>query len=837
MRVGAHWFCVLLGVVPAASGDDAVVTVAAPPTAGVNATYRGHRPPLAPEPLIRLPVGTVRPRGWLEEQLKRMATGMFGRLPEVSHWCRPDGSAWRSKDGSGANGWEELPYWLKGFTSLAHLLSERDAGGLAVMSNRWIEAILASQRNDGFFGPESNHAQPDLWPNMPVLWALRTHYEATGDARVLDLLQKYFRYEFELPRERLLHDSWQKVRGGDNLEIVHWLYDETGESWLLELARALHQCTADWSGGIASWHGVNFCQGFREPMQFSVQSGDPRLRAATLADYAEMMEKFGQVPGGMFGADENCRPGFGDPRQGAEACSMVEAMLSFEMLAGITGETAWADRCEEVAFNSLPAAVDPRMRALHYLTSPNCAACDEANHAPAVENDGCMFAFSPDERYRCCQHNVVMGWPYFAERAWTATRDGGLAALLWAPCEVNAKVGRAGGGGGDPGDDVGPVRVRVDTEYPLSDRIAVTVECATPRRFPLYLRIPGWCARAEVEGLKQAPPAGSWVKVERTWKGTTTVALRFPMELRVRRFAGNHDAAAVDRGPLTYSLALLPVWATVGSGEWATQTVTTEDAWNMALALDPKRPESSFELIESPRDLRIVHEEFPSYRRPAFEPKLLGMAVKQMVAARARRVPGWQLDHGLVGKLHDSPVQVEGEDEAVLLVPMGACYVRITAFPVLGDGPDAHEWNKPALSASASHEHDLLEALCDNVLPASSSDHAVPRFTWWDHRGSVEWVQYDFAQPRRIGRSGVYWFDDSGSGHCRVPKSWRLLWLDPATREWRDVAGASGYGVAKDQVNLVEFPAVMTGAMRLEATLQPGESGGLLEWTVAEQVE
>jgi hypothetical protein len=208
-----------------------------------------------------------------------------------------------------------------------------------------------------------------------------------------------------------------------------------------------------------------------------------------------------------------------------------------------------------------------------------------------------------------------------------------------------------------------------------------------------------------------------------------------------------------------------------------------------------------------------------------------------MVAARARRVPGWQLDHGLVGRLHDSPVKVEGEEETVLLVPMGACYVRITAFPVLGDGPDAHAWNRPELLASASHEHDQLDALCDKVLPASSSDHAVPRFTWWDHRGSVEWVQYDFAQPRRIGRSGVYWFDDSGSGHCRVPKSWRLLWLDPATREWREVAGAGGYGVAKDRLNLVDFPAVLTGAMRLEATLQPGESGGLLEWTVAEQIE
>jgi hypothetical protein len=806
---------------PSANGDDDVVTVAAPPVAGVNAAYRGRRPPLAPEPLVKLPVGTVRPRGWLEQQLKKMATGMFGRLPEVSHWCRPDGSAWRSKDGSGANGWEELPYWLKGFTVLAHLSSERDAGALAAMANQWNEALLASQRLDGYFGPDSNRATPDLWPNMPALWALRSHYEATGDARVVDLLKRYFRFELEMPRERLLPDSWQKVRGGDNLDVVHWLYDETGEPWLLELAQALHERTADWSGGIASWHGVNFCQGFREPLQFFVQSGDPKLRAATLADYETMMKRYGQVPGGMFGADENCRPGCDDPRQGAEACSMVEFMLSFEMLASITGETVWGDRCEEVAFNSLPAAVDPEMRALHYLTAPNLVACDEQNHAPAFENDGCMLAFSPDERYRCCQHNVVMGWPFFTERAWFATRDGGLAALLWAPCEVNTKE----------------ARVRVDTEYPLSDRIEITVECAAPRRFPLYVRVPGWCASAEIPGLKGPPPAGAWVKVERTWQGTSTLALRFPMELRVRRFAANHGAAAVDRGPLTYSLALVPEWKSVGAGEWATRTVSTADPWNLALALDRERPESSFQLIQSQRDLRIVRDELPAHRRPAFEPRLLGMAVKQALAVKARRVPGWQLDHGLAGRLHDSPVRVGGEDETVLLVPMGACYVRICAFPVLGDGPDAKEWNKPSLVPSASHEHDRLEALFDRVLPARSGDQAVARFTWWDHRGTVEWVQYDFDRPRTIGSSSVYWYDDGAAGHCRVPESWRLLWLDPATNEWREVAGTSACEVAKDRANLVTFPAVVTSAIRLEATLQPQESGGILEWSVAERAE
>jgi hypothetical protein len=814
------------GAAQSAAGDDGV-TLAAPPTAGENAAYPGHRAPLAPDPLIKLPVGAVKPRGWLEQQLQLMASGMFGRIPEVSRWVRPNGSAWRSRDGSGDRGWEELPYWLKGFTSLAHLAKDNDRA-LVSSANGWIEAILAAQRDDGYFGPEANRTLPDLWPNMPVLWALRTHFEATGDARVLEFLKRYFRYELALPREKLLPDSWQKVRGGDNLEIVHWLYDQTGEAWLLELAQAIHDRTADWTGSIASWHGVNFCQGFREPLQFGVQSKEERHRAATPLRYAEMMERFGQVPGGMFGADENCRPGCGDPRQAAEACSMVEFMASFELLAGITGDPVWADRCEEVAFNSLPAAVAPDMKALHYLTAPNCVACDAENHAPEVENEGCMFAFSPDARYRCCQHDVVQGWPYFAEHCWMATRDGGLAALLWAPCEVTAKVG-----------DGGSARVRVTTDYPLSDRIEIEVEvaAAAPRRFPIYLRIPGWCRRAKIVGLAQPPPASSWVRIERTWKGTATIVVELPMDLHVRRFPGNHDAAAVACGPLTYSLALVPEWSGPADHEWGAREVTTRDPWNYALALEANEPERSFQRVRSPREVRIVRDELAMKGAPAFEPKLLGMPVRETLVAKGRRLPAWQLEHGLVAPLQESPVRAEGPDETLLFVPMGACYVRMTAFPVLGAGRDAHDWSKPGLGASASHVHDLLRALDDGVLPVNSADTNVARFTWWDHVGTVEWVEYDFEQPRRIGRSGAYWYDDGASGRCRVPQSWRVLWFDESKQEWREVAGVSKYGVARDRINLALFDAVTTKRLRLEATLQPNFSGGLLEWTAGEPIE
>jgi len=137
---------------------------------------------------------------------------------------------------------------------------------------------------------------------------------------------------------------------------------------------------------------------------------------------------------------------------------------------------------------------------------------------------------------------------------------------------------------------------------------------------------------------------------------------------------------------------------------------------------------------------------------------------------------------------------------------------------------------KPAYQATASHcnSSDTVDALSDGLEPERSGDDEIPRFTWWDHRGTTEWVQYDFAKPKSISASEVYWFDDTGKGQCRAPASWKLLYKSGEV--WVPL-GATGNGPGKkDAWDRVEFPAVETKALRLEAQLQHDFSGGILEW-------
>jgi len=791
--------------------EEAVEVVARPDTAAGNRFYPGNRPPLAPSPLVKLPVGAITPQGWLRGQLELQARGMTGRLAEVSPWVKFEGNGWVNP--KAANGWEELSYWLKGFGDLGYVLGDQR---IIAEARRWIEGILASQQPDGWFGPEglrrSLDGLPDMWPHMPILNALQSYYEWSGDQRVLKLMRAYFRWQLTAAPPRAFNLSWGAVRFGDDLETVYWLYNRTGEAWLLDLGKKIHENSADWTTGIHNWHNVNIAQGFREPAEYWLQAKQEKYLRAAERNYQEVMGRYGQFPGGGFAGDENCRPAFCDPRQGFETCGIVEFMHSFEMLARISGNPLWADRCEEIALNSLPAALTPDLRALHYLTGANMVQLDRNNKSPGLQNGGTMLSYSPGGVYRCCQHNHGMGWPYYAEELWLATADNGLCASLYAASQVRAKVG-----------DGSEIRIAEETDYPFSDTIRLRLSAASPVEFPLYLRIPRWSGNpaVSVNGKPLAVRAGplSYVVLRRRWADGDAVTLQLPMAVSVHTWSKNKDAVSVDYGPLTFSLAIGEKWVRCGGSDaWPEQEVFPTTPWNYGLVLDAKHPAASFV---------VVRRDGPLAKQP-FTPETVPIEIK----AKARRIPNWTLDSkGLLNVLQPSPVQSAEPVETVTLIPMGAARLRLSAFPTIGAGPDARPWAAPAelrISASHCNPGDTVEALHDRPMPSNSADQSIPRFTWWPHLGTTEWLQEQFPRPTRLSGIEVYWFDDTGHGGCRVPQSWRVLVRKG--KQWVPVSDGSGYGVERDRFNAATFAPVETDAVRLEVQLRDGFSGGVLRW-------
>ena len=133
---------------------------------------------------------------------------------------------------------------------------------------------------------------------------------------------------------------------------------------------------------------------------------------------------------------------------------------------------------------------------------------------------------------------------------------------------------------------------------------------------------------------------------------------------------------------------------------------------------------------------------------------------------------------------------------------------------------------------SASHcwVSDTVAALHDQRLPKRSSDQSLPRFTWWDHQGTTEWVQYDLAEPTEVDRVAVYWFDDTGVGRCRLPRRWSVQYRKDG--RWLPVDVIESDPITADRFNRQRFRPVRTDGLRIVVQLQEGFSGGILEWQV-----
>ena len=489
-----------------------------------NSHYPSNLEPLVPSAYVPLPLGAVRPAGWLDRQLRGWADGLTGRLDEVWPDVGPD-NGWLGGPG---DIWERGPYWVDGLLPLGHVLQDER---LIEKANVWVEAAIASRKPSGYFGPVGERPQPrstrsvpgeDWWPHMIMLKILQNHYEATSDVRVLDLMQAYFRFQLaELPSRPLGHYTWWgKQRGGENLASVHWLYNRTGDAFLLDLGEILHQQTERWATRPAEdpgrWHVVNTAMGIKQPGVWYAQTGFRDDWAAVDRLIEWLMTNHGQ-PQGIWSGDEELHGT--DPRQGVETCAVVEYMYSLETLLPIGGDLRHAEILEKVAYNALPAALSPRFGGRHYYQRPNQVACTLGRRSFTVRHeDDTLIGLVTG--YGCCTANLHQGWPKFVQHMWFATPDNGLAALVYGPCEVTARVG-----------DGTEVRIVEETEYPFEDTVRFTYRGPSGVRFPLHLHVPSWARDATVRVPGESPTipvAGTIHRIDRVWKDGDRVELELP---------------------------------------------------------------------------------------------------------------------------------------------------------------------------------------------------------------------------------------------------------------------------------------------------------------------
>ncbi len=636
-----------------------------------------QRPPLAlASPAFRpLPLADVRPDGWLARQLRIQADGLSGHLDEF--WPDVKDSQWF---GGAAEGWERAPYWLDGVIPLAWLLDDQ---ALKTRITKYVTYIVDHQRADGWYGPYPTDAvakRYDMWAILLVNKVLAQYHGATGDLRVLNAVVKSLRAMFEGLDKTPLY-AWGKFRWYEGLVPTFYAYEQTRQSWLLDLARKLRSQGTDYEAlfetddvkvptprrGLWKWskHVVNMAMAPKA----AALSWRLDRRAADRAFATRMIDMLDRYHGqvtGMFTGDE-CLSGR-NPVQGTELCAVVEFMFSLEQLFSVFGDTAFGDRLERVAFNALPAAISPDMWAHQYDQQVNQVQCTiNPDHGWSTNGpESNLFGLEPN--YGCCTSNMHQGWPKFAAHLWMKTLDDGLVAAAWAPCRVQTTLRGVS------------VAIAVTTDYPFREEIRLRVSPVRSVRFPLLLRVPAWADGATVR-VGSAPETrmtpGTLHRLEREWPEGTEITVRFPMRPRVS--VRYNDAIALERGPLVYSLQIGEAWTRVNAdkphrelphGDFEVRPTTP---WNYGLVVGEQRPEAAFRF-----------EERPVGDRP-FSPEGSGIAVK----ARGQRIPDWKIVRGWAGELAASdtgtadpgkPLSDETAEE-VTLIPYGCTNIRITEFP------------------------------------------------------------------------------------------------------------------------------------------------------------
>ncbi|WJS93833.1 glycoside hydrolase family 127 protein [Flavobacterium johnsoniae] len=638
-----------------------------------------------------IPLGQIKPSGWLKDQLLVMSHNSTGHIDETYKKIQDD-NGWLGGKG---DGWEETPYWLDGAVPLAYQIDDK---ALKEKVLKYINWTIDNQRPSGYFGPitkweretgnkvdvQNSDKGEDWWPKMVMLKVIQQYYTATNDKRVLPFMTKFFDYQMKTLDKSPIGKwtDWSASRGSENIQIVQWLYTINKDKNLLALAEKIKQQSFEWSKwlGNRDWviaaavnpngehwmrrHGVNVAMALKEPAENYLRTGDSTYLKNLKTGFNDLMTLHG-LPNGIFSADEDLHGNA--PTQGTELCAIVEAMYSLEDIIGITGETSYMDALERATFNAMPSQTTDSYNEKQYFQMANQIEIQRGVYAFSLPFDRQMNnVLGARSGYTCCYANMHQGWTKFTQHLWYRNKNNGIAALIYSPNVLSTTVGTQNE----------KITITENTQYPFNENIDFQMEMKKAVQFPFQLRIPSWCTNAEIFINNQKvdfTAKDGIVTLDRKWNNKDKLTLKLPMKVNASSWADN--SKVIERGPLVYALKMNENWSKdtqKEEGEYFTLSSTSN--WNYGL------------LEESVKNLDKDVEVKQLGLKENFKWNLANAPIE--LSIKSKQIPDWKAVNGLAylpvsGRDGVYKGNVNNVQETITLVPIGFTKLRIVAFPLV----------------------------------------------------------------------------------------------------------------------------------------------------------
>jgi DUF1680 family protein len=563
--------------------------------------------------LRRLPLGEVRPHGWMLAQMRHdLDHGFAGCLDSLSPHVANDLFARRLHVANGQLAWwdaESRGNWLWGYTLLAHLA---DLPRHRERADALVRAMRETQDADGYLGIHDaalryrtgDVENGELWAQSRALLTLLAHHELTGDVdsldaarRAIDLtLQQYGRARSSFGTRSTTDDRTGVTHGLCYMDALQAIHEVTGESRYADAAQELLREFDAWPTPFPNddFAASSLADPLRSLRGHAVHTVE-HLRAVAFGskDQARLRSalhklRLSSTPSGAVIGDEGLH-GPPHPRAGYEYCTLTELVFGLGRSAQVLQDPALGDWLERVTFNAAQGARAADGSAIAYLCS------DTRFDATAHRPDSYSMLSSKHGRYKlspthddiacCCNPNSTRVLPQYVSSMWLGCTDGpGLVALAYGPSELNTDV------------DGTAVRVIQETGYPFEDQVRLTVEAGAPARWRLWLRRPAWASDCRLDGIEGAERDG-WIVIDRHWQGRCSFTLHFDAPVRAEAYPTGE--VAVLRGPLQFvqSIPHRPHFVPVaGRPEWPDVELYADDvATQEALPiLDPARKDMGF---------------------------------------------------------------------------------------------------------------------------------------------------------------------------------------------------------------------------------------------------